>query len=321
MDRNNLPTSELPWVLLVRSSEFYTLGLYLERALQRIVNVATVYVETAGPWGWIFRKTPTRIVEYLARKYLGIVTVHPPQPSLILVVDPVRKKFDFSKFDAPTAFYAIDSHVAFREHVKDAHVQDYDYVFVAQKDDIPKYREAGCEKVYWLPFACDPEIHKRWDLPLRYDICFVGKLTPGTEREQLVRKIEKSFGRVYVGNRFLHDMARIYSQSKIVLNKSLAGDLNMRVFETLSCGRFLLTDRIANGLEELFRDKIHLVTYDDFDDLVDKARYYLDNEREREKIALQGLKEVHKKHTYLHRAEYLLRITVESGFSQHFSRG
>ena len=47
-------------------------------------------------------------------------------------------------------------------------------------------------------------------------------------------------------------MGRIYSESKIVLNASINGDLNMRVFEALTSGALLVTDRIENGLDTLF---------------------------------------------------------------------
>jgi spore maturation protein CgeB len=297
---------EVPWVLLIRSSEFYGCGIYFERALQKVANVIPICVETAGPWGWIFKRSPSRFVERLAEKLFKMVTVHPPDPDLILVIDPVRKKFDFSKFHAPTAFYAIDSHVAFQEHVEYAHVQDYDYVFVAQKDDIWKYREIGCEKVYWLPLACDPEIHRPWREPIIYDVCFVGKILPGSEREKIVREIKKRFC-TFLGNVYLHDMSKVLSQSKIVLNKSILGDLNMRVFETLSCGRFLLTDKIRNGLEELFMNQKHLVLYESLSDLVEKIEYYLKADREREKIAMRGHREVLKRHTYLHRVGQILQ--------------
>lgn len=112
--------------------------------------------------------------------------------------------------------------------------------------------------------------------------------------------------------KYLHDMARTYSQSKIVFNKSLKGDLNMRVFEALSCGRLLLTDRINNGLEELFTDKEHLVIYNDYEDLRNKARDYLTHPDESEAIAHKGQEEIWKKHTYLHRARYLVETILKN---------
>ncbi|MFN3551283.1 MAG: glycosyltransferase [Endomicrobiia bacterium] len=100
-------------------------------------------------------------------------------------------------------------------------------------------------------------------------------------------------------------MAKVYSQAKIVFNKSAGGEINMRVFETLSCGSLLLTDRLKPevGLEELFQDRKHLVLYDDENDLLEKIDYYLRNESDREEIAYNGYKEVLSKHTYEHRVK------------------
>jgi spore maturation protein CgeB len=72
----------------------------------------------------------------------------------------------------------------------------------------------------------------------------------------------------------------------------------------------LLTDKIKNGLEELFIDGKHLVTYQSLSDLMEKIEYYLKADEEREKIATRGQKEVRKKHTYCHRAESILETCL-----------
>jgi len=311
----------VPWTVLIRPDQFYTTAMYVERAMQKEFNVASIRVNA---WGWldcVRAYSPRNIVHMLDKMWRFKYATSNIEPDLILVIDPVRRAFDFSRINAPTAYYAIDSHVNFDSHIKDARVQEYDYLFVAQKDWIPNYREHGCERVYWLPGACDPEIHKHYDLPLIYDVCFVGNPWEGMSekalrafpyikpRAQLISKLKKEFN-MFVGRRYLHDMAKVFSQSKIVFNKSLRGDLNQRVFETLSCGRLLLTDRVSNGLEEMFTDKKHLVIYDEWDDLVKKIRYYLDNSSEREQIAKNGQKEVHQKHTYTHRVRYLVNTVL-----------
>jgi len=101
-------------------------------------------------------------------------------------------------------------------------------------------------------------------------------------------------------------MIEIFNQAKIVFNKTFSGDLNFRVFEALSCGAFLITDRTENGLRDLFKDGEHLAMYDNLKDLEDKIGYYLSHEDEREKIAACGQKEVHGKHTFYHRAKTML---------------
>lgn len=288
---------------MIRDETFYTTAVYLERALQKRYNVISFDINPYYPME--LKEYPKKVESILSKEHLLQQKFKLPKLSLILVIDPVRQRFDFSSFEIPTAYWAIDSHLKFDKHIKKVRVQDYDFLFVAQKDYIPKYKERGGKNVYWLPLACNPEIHKQHNLSLRYDLCFVGGLGPDSPRREIILKLQKEFN-MFVGQKYLHDMARIYSQSKMVFNKSLKGDLNMRVFEALSCGRLLLTDRINNGLEELFTDKKHLVIYDDYKDLAEKAHYYLVHAKAREEIARCGQAEVHQHHTYSHRVDYIV---------------
>jgi spore maturation protein CgeB len=51
-----------------------------------------------------------------------------------------------------------------------------------------------------------------------------------------------------------------------------------------------------------------LVTYKTLDEMVEKAKYYLEHDNEREKIAKSGYEEFISKHTYRHRIEKILEI-------------
>ncbi len=126
-------------------------------------------------------------------------------------------------------------------------------------------------------------------------------------------KLHKKFNLKVFNNVYGEEMAKIYSQAKIVFNKSAAGELNMRVFETLSCGSLLITDRLKPevGLEEIFQDKKHLVLYNNENDLLEKIDYYLKHETEREEIAFCGHKEVLEKHTYEHRIKKMLEAIFD----------
>ena len=83
------------------------------------------------------------------------------------------------------------------------------------------------------------------------------------------------------------------------------------MFDVLCSGTCLLTDKIENGLPDVFEDKKHLVMYDGLTDLKDKAAYYLSHESEREAIALQGQKEAREKHTFYHRAQAVLKVAED----------
>ena len=73
----------------------------------------------------------------------------------------------------------------------------------------------------------------------------------------------------------------------------------MRVFEAVACGSMLMTNDLGdNGLGELFQDGVHLATYRDHEDLLDKLAFYLEREAIRERIAAAGRAEAIAKHTY-----------------------
>lgn len=204
----------------------------------------------------------------------------------------------------PAAWWCIDTHMDFAWCLEKA--RDFDVVFAAQRDGARQLREQGVPSALWLPLACDEAIHCRYDEDKRWDFCFVGNLFPGS-RADLVRLLQQYFSNGFVGQAYFDEMARIYSASRIVFNRSIKNDINMRVFEALACGSLLLTNDLAdNGQAELFRDGVHLATYRDGEELLDKLRFYLTREAIRERMAAAGRAEVLAKHTYAHRMQHIL---------------
>jgi spore maturation protein CgeB/SAM-dependent methyltransferase len=211
----------------------------------------------------------------------------------------------------PAAWWAIDTHLDFDWCLTKAH--DFDFVFAAQRDGAIQLRDAGISTT-WLPLACDPEIHRKYGVDKTFDVCFVGNVFPG-ERADLIQLLQSRFPNTFVGQRYFQEMARTYSGARIVFNRSIRNDVNMRVFEALACGSLLLTNDLRdNGQDELFRDGIHLATYGNADELLDKTGFYLDHEAERERIAAAGREEALARHTYRQRMETLLN-EVAKGLS------
>ena len=204
----------------------------------------------------------------------------------------------------PSAWWAIDTHLNFDWCRRKARA--FDFIFTAQRDGAQQLEAEGIAQAEWLPLACDPDVHRRFDVAKVHDVAFVGNLFPGP-RAELVHLLQRRFRSTFVGRAYFEEMARVYSAARLVFNRSLKNDVNMRVFEAVACGSLLLTNDLAdNGQVELFRDGLHLATYRDADELLDKAEYYLKHEALRERIATAGRAEAIAKHTYRHRMQTVL---------------
>ena len=217
----------------------------------------------------------------------------------------------------PCAFWSIDTHMDIDWQTTKA--ADFDLVFAAQRDGATKLREAGITTAEWLPLACNPFVHRPHDVPIEYDLCFIGNMFPGP-RQEMIDLVCRRHKNVFVGQRYLDEMAVTYSASRIALNRSIKNDINMRVFEALACRSFLLTNDLRdNGLTEIFRDGVHLATFQDSEELLDKIAFYLARRDCCERIANTGQEEVLAKHTYQHRMVRILDRTQEMHDSKESS--
>lgn len=185
-----------------------------------------------------------------------------------------------------------------------------DYPFVAQKRAVEQMKADGVINPIWLPHAVEPLAYPRVDVATkRYDVCFVGHINT-ENRENALDRLFREFPNFYYGQRLFEAAAQKFCESKIVFNIAMTDDVNMRCFEAMGTGSFLLTNRIPT-IEDLFEDGKHLVLYDSEDDMVEKARYYLAHDEERERIAEAGYQEVMAKHTILHRVERMLEAVLD----------
>jgi spore maturation protein CgeB len=217
----------------------------------------------------------------------------------------------------PSAWWAIDTHINFGWCRRKA--LDFDFVFAAQRDGAARLEAEGIAAAHWLPLACDPTVHRAFEVDKTHDIAFVGNVFPGP-RAELINLLRRRFRSVFVGRAYFEEMAKVYSAARLAFNRSIENDVNMRVFEAVACGSLLMTNDLAqNGQADLFRDGVHLATYRDADELLHKAAFYLKHDAHRERIADAGRAEAATKHTYLHRMQAVLE-RVSRGAAHHRRR-
>ena len=224
-------------------------------------------------------------------------------------------------FPCLTVFYCIDTHI---HSWYPLYAQGFDICLVSLKDHLDRFTPRLPEsRITWFPpVVMDNDVpvqmEKEWDL------LFVGKVDPELTPERMVflNQVAKLVPGLHVTQ---GEYRKLFPKAKVVLNIAERGDLNFRVFEALACGSCLLTPYIEHGLNDIFKDGVHLVTYkpNDAPDLVDKLQTLLENDERRIRIAKQGNDLIESSHRIIHRAEILhnliLAMNVEKAVSDRLA--
>lgn len=216
----------------------------------------------------------------------------------------------------PMAYWCSDTHIN-NGQAGDSYpyrlsvAKKADHVFVAQKAAVERMKSDGVPNPIWLPHAFEPQAYPKGEvLTKKYDVCFVGHVN-SRNREDALDKLFSHFPNFFYGQALFDEAAQRFSESKVCFNISMTDDLNMRTFEVMGTGSFLMTNWIPT-IEEHFEDGKHLVLYRSLDELIDKTKYYLDHDSEREKIAQAGYEEVIKKHKIQDRVDVILSEFMNS---------
>jgi spore maturation protein CgeB len=113
------------------------------------------------------------------------------------------------------------------------------------------------------------------------------------------------------------ELHRLFADSKVVLNITRSNffgvetGINLRIFEALAAGKFLLTDRCAE-VEALFQPGVEIETFGSSAELSEKLHFYLTNDTAREAIAQRGHEALQALHTWQQRASALLAHIQQS---------
>lgn len=219
----------------------------------------------------------------------------------------------------PAILYSIDTHHHFAVHRYLAHV--FDLTMIAQKDYLPEFHAVGSDAA-WLPLWASRFQEASDDK--KYGAVFVGNLNANLnpKRVQFFEALCKEVPLMTMTGEFW----KIFPYSEIVVNQTVKGDLNFRVFEAMMSGALLLTERSQNGLFDLFTDGEHLVCYekDNVKDAAEKIRMYLADIPAARRIGEAGRAEILAKHLPVHRAEVLLnavkQVKKTNSGKKHFAQ-
>jgi hypothetical protein len=212
---------------------------------------------------------------------------------------------NLSNFKGIKLFWSIDSHCIPQQHTNTCDKHNIDIVLNAVYGDEKHFQQ----KCIYFPNAYPDDLIYPMGIEKTIDVGFCGNWL---NRKQWVDWIENNGISVkkdifVIGN----EMVKAINSFKIHFNRNITHDINYRTFETLGCKTLLLTN-YTPGLETLFTIGKNIVVYDGELDLIDKIKYYLENDKEREEMAQRGYDHVKANHTFLNRAEQLMKIINEN---------
>jgi len=169
---------------------------------------------------------------------------------------------------------------------------DCDYHWTYQSaQHLHFFAEARLKNVFWLPASVVVEFYIPPAFTKSYDVIFRGsKSELHCYRNRILDRLHHCKINIDIQTKDYISSLQDYVKSHIVVNTSLNGDLNRRVFEVLMAGGFLLTDRIRpqSGLFDLFTEGVHFECYGNETELLEKIQFYLAHPEQAAQIAAAG---------------------------------
>jgi spore maturation protein CgeB len=148
-----------------------------------------------------------------------------------------------------------------------------------------------------------------------YSEYFLSRKMACTERHELLGKLSDDFSvKLFTHNPtpelpkvtnqgpidYYIDMPSVFGSSKINLNitlRSIKSGIPLRCMDIMGTGGFLLSN-FQSDFYDIFVPGEDCVLYESQEDCVEKCRYYLAHDAEREQIAANGLGKIRSEHTY-----------------------
>ena len=129
------------------------------------------------------------------------------------------------------------------------------------------------------------------DVPAEVLLSFIGQVGKFHPRRTALCRALVDAGLPLQVRTLLGGQARLaHAQTRVNLNCSLNGDLNLRVFEVLQSGGCLLTDRLSpeSGLDLLLAEGEHFAAFGAFDECIAMTRALLADAERARRIARNG---------------------------------
>lgn len=198
--------------------------------------------------------------------------------------------------DKPYLLFA--SEFGLEEHLPLLQAQRKPDFVIAHAERTVEYCLSKGIQVERLPNAFNPIFYHQVTTPYRYDVMFIGGMTP--RREKILKQLQLRYGeRFYLGKNWdPHEVNRLYNQSKIVFHVHAKEEkyLPTRLFEVMPTQACFVSESFGANTHPLVAQKGY-ITYES----LEEALNCIDALLEDEKARMQVLSDAHaeaSRHTW-----------------------
>lgn len=271
------------------------------------------------------------------KKITNCVIVHPHTYNLVEIIEQAPFKPDFilinefikgwlvqgcQSVNIPIGYmpHDVDSLLDIRRKFFTAN--NISLIFSIIKHSFLKNYPDFSDKLRWLPHHVNTHVFKDYHLKKQIDALLIGRTNPSLYplRNKIVRKLNGHRGFLYPPHPDEHNLpytliGEIYAKeiNKAKLFFTCCSTLKypiLKYYEVLACRTLLLADSCPE-LEELgFKPGEHFIKINK-KNFHEKARYYLKNKKERNRIAKNGYRFVRNNHSTKIRAKQLVKYIID----------
>jgi len=174
---------------------------------------------------------------------------------------------------------------------------------------LEKFKAIGYNNIILGSWHCNRDLHVKPEALVK-EVGFCGGVT--RSRQVHLANLSNLFDVGYFGGCTYEEMFLGYSACKVGVNFSVNDNdpsgktqMKLRVMEIANAGSLLITE-YTSGLEDLFVIGEEIVAFSSPEEMIDKVRFYLDNEESRLKIAKRGEDRFVKDHESKIRMEQII---------------
>ena len=216
---------------------------------------------------------------------------------------------DLEDISCPRIYWSIDTHL--NTFWQQYYARLFDLVLATQREWLPYLANSRGTKLGWLPWFGFKRPWTAWETR-KYQTSFVGRITKHRPlRKNFTDFLTQDFKTHVCQEIPYQQMLGLYSNSKIVPNESILGEINFRLFEATSSGCLVCNQDSGQGLEELFVPGQEIMLFSHVLELKGLLNYFLKHSDQACHMAAAARERVQKEHLPQHRAEYVLKMARE----------